>query len=228
MSLVLIIFSQIMIEHNIHQIWVGPYPLPYREKQYIHNICKQNPSYNHMLWTDNNLPTLPNNIQLLFDFFQKKEDYAFQADILRIFLVYKYGGMYLDVDFRADLPLDELDLSGDALFGYHRNINDHTIPNGFFAGRREAMVFKYLIDNIDIKKESWYGPSWLGRTVKEFLNLPYSIDKLSLINSASPHNINFILWENLEKVIKHTALYSWAPENKLKFKLGDINYTDEP
>jgi mannosyltransferase OCH1-like enzyme len=214
-----------MIPKIIHQIWVGPYEIPSREKSFINNLKEKNSDWMHILWTNDNLPLLPDKIQQLFDFFENQKDYAHQADILRVFLLKEYGGIYMDVDFKCSEGFNSSDfIKYDGFFCYHGG-NDYTMPNGVFASNKNTQMINYLTDLIDINNGGWYGPSWLGDSVKKFFNLEretsHDIVKEKL------HNIDFdyvLFYELEDKHIRHHALYSWSPENKRNFENGNINY----
>jgi hypothetical protein len=214
------------MEKNIHQIWVGAYEMPNREKRYVDELRKKNPSWNHYLWTNDNLPTdLSENIVTLMEAYDKQKDYAHQADILRIYLVAKYGGIYLDVDFECINGFEDSGFENyEALFCYHGG-NDYTMPNGIFGCQKESPIANYLLNNVDIKKGGWYGPSWLGDNVKSFFNVPRDTHHDEVAKIMELNNFKYLLFHELEKNnFKHNALYSWSPENKRNFESGNINY----
>lgn len=214
------------MEKIIHQIWVGPYEMPDREKMYVQEVIKKNPSWSHVLWDNNNIqPYLPPKIQELFDIYERQKDYAHQADILRIYLLAKYGGIYLDVDFECINGFEDSDYENyEALFCYHGGI-DYTMPNGVFGVRKESPIAQHLLDNVDLKKGGWYGPSWMGDTVKSFFNLERETPHKEVQKMMDVYNMKYLLFHELEtKHFKHNALYSWSPENKTNFENGNINY----
>lgn len=213
------------MEKIIHQIWVGPYEIPLREQSFIEELKEKNPTWEHVLWKNNNLPSLPENIQILFDQFERQKDYAHQADILRVFLLKEYGGLYMDVDFKCSEGFDSANFDiYDGLFCYHGG-NDYTMPNGVFASTKDSDIINHLTNLIDINKGGWYGPSWLGDSVKSYFNLPREISHDLVKRKLNEININYMLFPELEnRYIRHHALYSWSPENKRNFENGNINY----
>jgi mannosyltransferase OCH1-like enzyme len=213
------------MEKIIHQIWVGPYDIPVREKSFIENLKNMNPTWEHKLWTNDNLPNLPDNIQEMYDVFERQKDYAHQADILRVFLLKEYGGLYMDVDFKCSEGFDSSKLDEfDGFFCYHGG-NDYTMPNGVFGSVKNSPIINYLTDLIDYKSGGWYGPSWLGDSVKKFFNLEREVSHELVENKLKEINFQYILFYELErKHIRHHALYSWSPENKKNFETGNINY----
>ena len=216
-----------VMEKIIHQIWVGPYEMPNREKDFVNLIKKTHPSFQHILWTDKDLPELPPNIKEAFDSFGKASDYAHQADILRVFLIAKYGGVYLDVDFKCINGFESTDyFQYDSLFCYHGG-SDYTMPNGIFGSSKESNIINFLVQKINTRENNWYGPSWLGDSVKEYLGFPRETDHNDVLNEMNKINIKYLLFSELEnKHFRHHALYSWSPENKRNFANGNINYLD--
>lgn len=213
------------MEKILHQIWVGPYPMPDRERSFVLELLRLNPGIQHHLWTNKNLPALPQNIFDAFESFEKQKDYAHQADILRAFLVSEFGGIYLDVDFKPISAFTDEDFwDFDGVFCYHGG-DDFTMPNGFFGCKKNSSLSKFLVSQIDIKKNGWYGPSWLGDTVKIFFDLIREADHEIVGKVLKKENINYLLFPVLEsKFAQHHALYSWSPENKRNFEKGNINY----
>lgn len=212
------------MENIIHQIWVGPYEMPDREKAFVAKVKGMNKTYEHRLWTNDNLPELPDNLKDLYEKFEAAEDYAHQADILRIFLIAEYGGIYMDVDFDCVGSIDNTDLSqSNGLFFYHGG-NDYTMPNGIFGLSKSSEIAQYLLDSVQ-PNTGWYGPSWLGDKVKEFLGFDRETEHEKVKQELDKLGIKYIMfpyWET--KFFRHHALYSWSPENKANFKNGNINY----
>lgn len=212
------------MEKIIHQIWVGHYDIPEREKYFIDNVKKLNSSFQHILWTDDNLPELPEKINTLCTAFRKQKDYAHVADVLRIFLIKEYGGLYIDVDFKPLKPFDLYDNNTSDLFVCYHGGNDYTMPNGVFGGKKNSEQVNFVYDLVDIEKGGWYGPSWLGGAVKKYLNLDYETNHEIVKMECIKHNIDYCLFSVFEQYFQHLALYSWSPENKRNFENGNINY----
>ena len=213
------------MEKIIHQIWIGPYEMPDREKAFVNKLKEKNNQYEHILWTNDNLPEFPDNFKPLWDKFEAAEDYAHQADILRVLILALHGGIYLDVDFDCIEGINNTDLhESNGFFCYHGG-NDYTMPNGIFAANKGSDIINFLLDSMDIQKGAWFGPSWLGDKVKEYLGLQREIDHEIVKDKLAKLNIEYILFPYIENNhFRHHALYSWSPENKRNFKNGNINY----
>ncbi len=159
--------------------------MPINVRYYIKHIKEKNTLIEHRLWTDQNLPILPDNIKLVYDRFGKNKHYASQADVLRIFLIKEYGGLYLDADFDQVGPLDEL-FDYDNFFCEWNN----TLLTGVFGVKAGNKLIENAYRQISLET-NWYGPSWLDKV----------IDK---------ENINVMRFEEFEsKYAKHHALGSW-------------------
>jgi len=202
-----------MIEKILHQIWVGDFKLPAREKGLIENIKALHPDYEHKLWTSPE--GLPDNVQYWYDKFYSIKNYAFCADVMRIWVVYKYGGFYLDVDFDIKKRLDPF-FEGEGVFFYH-NSTDFTIPNNIFAAKSGCKVLEYCVNSVT-PECSWYGPSWMGETIKRFLGLEYNSPQDKVKTALFEIGVDYSVYWDFEKSYgKHLSLYSWSPEiwNKL-------------
>ena len=88
-----------MIPKILHMIWVGPKPFPYQEN--LQRYRDLNPDWEIKLWTDGNLPDLKN-----LKIYKTIPIYATKADLLRIELLAKYGGVYVDADSYPLKPID--------------------------------------------------------------------------------------------------------------------------
>lgn len=203
-----------MIPKIIHQIWVGDFKIPLREQQFTKNLKDLHPDYEYILWREPE-NDLPDNISYWYNRFYNIKNYAFCADILRIWTVYKYGGFYLDIDFDIKNRLDYF-FEFNNVFFYH-NDYDYTIPNNIFAGEKNSEFLKYCINNIN-PECSWYGPSWFGQTLKNCFGFPYECTQEPIKDYLKSKNTEYYQYYTFETTYgKHLSLYSWSPEvwNKL-------------
>lgn len=213
-----------MIPKIVHQIWVGKFEMPDREKRFVSDARDINKSFEHVLWTDNNLPELPPKVKELSDYFSHAENYALQADILRVFLVKKYGGIYVDVDMKPRKSMEEIELGNhDAILFYHDELSS---PNTAFGGGVECEVMNYLCEGLN---NSWNGPSWFDRRVKEFLSKKGNLqiqehhDK-NYLSELEKNRIKAMRWMDFHEYFYHHGLDSWSEGHKNLFLSGQINY----
>ena len=109
------------IPHIVHQIWLGPKPLPKHSRKW-QDLCNKY-GYKYKLWRDNDVGKLIN--QKYYNEMKNKNCYPGMADILRYEVVYNDGGIYIDFDMvPVDLPIfDYLPKIGFAISLEHEHIN---------------------------------------------------------------------------------------------------------
>jgi mannosyltransferase OCH1-like enzyme len=195
------------MEKIIHQIWVGDFKIPIREQQSSQLLKSIHDDYEYVLWRE--AEQLPDNMQQLYDIFYANKNYVFCADLLRIFVVWKYGGFYLDIDFDIQKRLDPI-FEHESILFYHNDL-DFTIPNNLIGAKKGSEHLKYCIDAVT-KDYSWAGPSWLGMTIKKYLGLPYETIQEPVMKALNDKNIFYHEYWAFEKEYgKHLSLYSWEP-----------------
>lgn len=91
----------------IHQIWLGG-PVPAQVEAWMKTWQHHHPGWEHRLWTDDDLHWLRLRSQ-----FEASPQYAIKADIARLEILQRYGGLYVDADVEAHRSIDNL--VGDAV-----------------------------------------------------------------------------------------------------------------
>ena len=91
--------TETRIPKVIHQIWVGPHPLPKKYLQW--QKTWQALGWTYKLWTDKEVEVFP---LINKDLYYNEKNYVARADILRIEILYKEGGLYVDTDFECLRP----------------------------------------------------------------------------------------------------------------------------
>ena len=88
------------IPRVFHQIWVGKKPFPEHYKKW-QKTWQSVPGWSYKLWTDEDVEKLdfPNK-QLYYE----QKNMGARADILRIEILYQFGGLYIDTDFECLKP----------------------------------------------------------------------------------------------------------------------------
>jgi len=94
----------VSIPRTIHQIWIGPEPLPDHHQPWIESWRRHHPGWDHRLWTEENLPEDPIRPEIL----ERLRAPVERADILRLEILFRYGGVYADTDLECLRPVDEL------------------------------------------------------------------------------------------------------------------------
>lgn len=106
--------STLKIPTIIHQIWLGS-PVPEVYEPYMRSWQEKHPTWEYHLWTDENVDTVfPLYNQFYYD---RAENHGMKSDILRWELLYRFGGLYVDMDYECLNPLDELHYAYDFYTG---------------------------------------------------------------------------------------------------------------
>jgi mannosyltransferase OCH1-like enzyme len=92
-----------VIPRVIHQIWIGPDPLPDDHRAWIESWKRLHPTWEHRLWTEDDLPDDPIRPEIL----ERLRAPVERADILRLEILYRHGGAYVDTDVECLRPVDE-------------------------------------------------------------------------------------------------------------------------
>lgn len=121
------------IPRQLHQIWLGPDPVPERLREYAASWRRYCPHWVLVLWTDRpeehadlaagpwhqvaEPPPIINRWAYHWAprWFGPRAAWAARSDILRMELVARYGGVYADLDVELFGPVEDL-LSGVRLF----------------------------------------------------------------------------------------------------------------
>jgi len=236
-----------MINKKIHQIWVGNYKIPDRELAFAEDIRNKCNNYEYHLWTDNNMPNIPDNLLAMYKEMYSRKDFAFCADLLRVLIVYEYGGWYLDIDWEYIKNLDACNIENrdGVVYGHWGggskwlsdrmtpggwNRIDSTLSNNVFAFTKKHPLLKSMIDNMstDISYcNAPYSPSWFGIEVKKYINLEneftnddwiYHNTMKQKLNDINIEYGDYNTFQN--EILKHYSLYSWSTENRVKFERG--------
>jgi mannosyltransferase OCH1-like enzyme len=101
-----------LIPRVFHQIWVGPDPFLEEFEDWRESWARFHPEWEMRLWSDENLPPGLRNPQV----YERDRRPVERADILRLELLYRFGGVYLDADLECLKPIDPL-IDGLDFFG---------------------------------------------------------------------------------------------------------------
>ena len=105
-----------MIPKIIHYCWFGRNPLPELEQRCLASWRQYMPDWEYMQWDESNfdISVAPLYVRQAYE----ARKYAFVSDYVRLWALEKYGGLYMDVDFMAYRPFDELMDKYAAFAGY--------------------------------------------------------------------------------------------------------------
>ena len=94
-----------MIPKIIHYCWLSNDPVPMQLQQYMQTWREKLPGYEFLLWNFDRFDIRRST--WVKEAFEAKK-YAFAADYIRLYAVYRYGGIYMDMDVEVVRGFDEL------------------------------------------------------------------------------------------------------------------------
>ena len=95
-----------MIPKLIHQTWKSS-QLPAKWLPFVNKVKTLNPEWKYQLWTDaDNETFVKENFPDFYQVYQGFSKAIMRADVIRYLLMYKLGGVYLDLDYEVLKPFD--------------------------------------------------------------------------------------------------------------------------
>ena len=128
-----------MIPKIIHYCWMSGEPFPELIKECIDTWKKFLPDYKIIEWNKNNFDV--NMSSFTKEAFDAKK-YAFVSDYVRLYVLYNYGGIYLDSDIKVLKSFDDL-LNNKAFSGFE---SKERVGVWLLASEKGNSLFKEMLD----------------------------------------------------------------------------------
>ena len=94
------------IPHIIHQTW-DTYHVPATFVPWIKSVVEKHPNWTYLFWTQDDVMCYFRNMHRdAVDLYTSYGPTIFKTDVMRYFLLYDFGGFYLDLDVECLKPLD--------------------------------------------------------------------------------------------------------------------------
>lgn len=129
-----------MIPKIIHYCWFGGNPIPKEFKKYMKSWKKFCPDYEIKEWNESNFDF--NSHPFVKEAYKNKK-WAFVSDYVRLWVVYNYGGIYLDTDVELLKSLDDL-LNNNFYIGIEQSDLRVNTGLGFGAEKKNEIVRELL------------------------------------------------------------------------------------
>eukprot|EP00912_Choanoflagellata_sp_UC4_P000301 UC4_evm3s182 len=184
----------------IHQTWKSDV-IPDRFVSYVETWLQNNPGYTYVLWTNfDNSNLIDTYFPSFKDMFENYELPIQRADAIRYFIMYAYGGIYVDLDFESLRPIDEY-LDGlhncSCIIGQEPHVHSHLLYDMERLTCNAAMasvpghpfwkfVFKELRNRAGRKTVSATGPKMLEAAVQDYTRDRSKRDKSESITLTEP------------------------------------------
>ena len=143
--------KELIIPQIIHQIWIGG-PVPPVFEPYMNSWKRMHPGWQYILWTDEKVKELfPLYNQALYD---QTESLGVKSDLLKWEIIYRFGGVYADIDFECLKSLDLLHHTYDFYTAY-QPFDTFFVQLGaaLYAGYPGHPILKHCIETI---KDDWH------------------------------------------------------------------------
>ncbi len=88
------------IPRVLHRVWLGGADLPDEHRAYGESWRRHHPEWDLKLWTDADAPSPPG--------VERARNVAERADLVRLEILRRHGGVYVDTDVECLRPIDEL------------------------------------------------------------------------------------------------------------------------
>lgn len=168
---------------NVYQIWIQDQYVSNNMYNSIQTIFHYNPNINYTLLTNEKIISLLNEdteFENLLNAYKSIKPYAYKSDLTRLYILYKNGGVYIDIDFICTYNITSL-CNKDLVLC--KDIGNNAIYNGLIFSKKGNLFLKFCIEecikNIMNKKKdgdlSITGPIFLGKCFCLFYNKLYPI-----------------------------------------------------
>ena len=142
-----------LIPRIIHQTWKTN-DIPPVMKNYVKSWRSLHPHYEYKLWTDTDIRNLIKDYYPWFlKYFDGYPHHIMRVDAFRFFVLYKYGGVYVDLDLEAYKCIDPLLNNEKTVLFLETN---NSISNAIMCSVRNNPFLEHVFDEL-IKVHSTVG-----------------------------------------------------------------------
>ena len=156
----------VRIPRVIHQIWLGPDPLPDKFARFRETWRDLHPGWELRLWTEESLPDDLRCAAVA----ERLRHPAERADLYRLECLWRWGGVYVDCDFECVRSLEPLLEDLDFFVGY---IGPEKINNALIGAVPGHAILERAL--VEARPRTFHGydkaaagPFLLDRVVREF------------------------------------------------------------
>jgi mannosyltransferase OCH1-like enzyme len=209
-----------MIPRIFHQVWINDADpnLPEQFARYRDGWLRLHPGWEYRLWNLDNIDFPLRRPELL----KIAGSYAQLADILRLEIIYQYGGVYIDTDFECLRSIEALVADSDLFFCSE---DGKTLAAGIFGAKPAHALVRRLVDAL---------PSQMGREPAATETGPGYVTR-TLFNDGFPRDLTLFPrryfypynWEELHRANEefpdsyavHRYAGSWVRPRTLREKV---------
>ena len=155
-----------MIPRIFHQVWVGPDPMPQEFQDYRESWHSHHPDWEMRLWTEENLPT----DLVRKEAYERLRKPAERADIIRLEVLLRFGGVYLDTDYECVRSIEPL-LDGVEFFTAYQKSG--RVNNALIGAPADHPILERAVSELRPRTEYGYdkwatGPYFLNKLLRQY------------------------------------------------------------
>ena len=135
----------------IHQIWLGPAKRP---TTCLYSWKKKHPDWQHIIWTTHDFPALREEFpEIPIEGFARHNSYVSMSDVLRLELLYHYGGWFIDADSYCLRPIDDLCDHSFVVVKHppspnNKELSTNAPANGIIGCTRKHPLIRRMMDHV--------------------------------------------------------------------------------
>lgn len=133
-----------MIPKVIHYCWLSGDPVPEKLQNYMKTWKEKLPDYEFVLWDKSRFDI--HSVKWVEEAYEAKK-YAFAADYIRLYAIYNYGGIYMDMDVEVRKSFNDI-LDHPYILGAETSTG---IEAGIFGAEKGFVGFKECLEFYDGK-----------------------------------------------------------------------------
>ena len=135
---------EMLIPKVIHYIWLGTNEIDKISLKCMDSWSKILPEYKIVRWNDEKCKNIISKNLYARQAYEKRK-YAFVSDYLRLYILYNYGGVYMDTDVQVFKSIDKF-LENDAFTCFE---NRESIPTALMAAKKGNKWIEKLLHYYD-------------------------------------------------------------------------------
>lgn len=196
-----------LIPKIIHQIWIGPKKIPHDVINTVKNdFMREYQDFEYILWDENKIEVHKKNFKL-YPLYQLCQTYSGIANLIRLDILYNFGGIYIDADTiytKNNINFRQYLESENSII-ISKSPDNKCFPNGFIGCTQYNNLFKEMINDLVYDFVPYVpscescGPHFITRYMKKNLD-DITIMPTKLIYPTNWHNNNQQIMDNIETI----------------------------
>jgi mannosyltransferase OCH1-like enzyme len=231
-----------MIPNKIFQTWKDKDVKTTILKSWQKSWTEKNPTYDYVLWDDNdNRDFIKNYFPHFLPVYDSYDVNIKRVDAVRYFYLLKYGGIYADLDFICLKPFDDvLKISADVVLGQLGETDTpenvyHSIPNAIMIAKPQSDFFRFVTlvlqnieNNTSFSPEVATGPILLKFCVQYYMTKTLTDDVKIVYGRNIFENIEGVEFNSVIGVTDPEIFYpiNWDNKNHTKYREKLLSNTE--